>query len=225
MKTKTKPVRKVFKTFKKQFKLLDVVAEAEVQHFIENLVPIEIIGPAEQQIIGVAELLEPVVSISFDRVVLLQDKALIQGTVSKNIIYKNTDNDVVYFDEDPIPFGIDVDLPGLTPGFTTGRFNRAVITSNVIDIGPDNQGTNGGINIQIYPTKIFTFQRLTTSNTSVPVVDQKIIIEFIIKVSKYIQQDLEVPAPQPVFECRNIKMCSDFERPNTEKKQDHKCFF
>lgn len=229
-KTKTKPVRKVFRTFKKQFKLLDVVAEAEVQHFIENLVPIEIL-PNLQQIAGIVELLDPVVSVTFDRVILLQNKALVQGTVAKNIIYKNTENDVVYLEEDPILFGIDVDLPGLTPVFTTGKFNRAVLTSNVVEIGPDNQGTNGGINVQIYPTNIFTFQRLATIafNGSATIIDQKIVLEFIIKVSKYIQQELEIPEPQPVFECRSIKICSDFERPVEEKHEkkhddDHKWF-
>lgn len=222
---KTKPVRKVFKTFKRQLKLLDVVAEAQVQHFIENTAIIENIAPAVQQVGTVVELLDPVVSVTFERAVLLKDKVLIQGFVSKNIIYKNNENDVVYFDEGPIFFGIDVDLPGLTPGFTTGRFNRSVLTSNVIEIGPDNQGTNGGINVQIYPTSVFTFQRLISVNTGIPGVDQKIVLDFIIKVSKYIQQDVEFPAPQPVFECRNVKSCNDFRIPVDVEKDDHKCFF
>jgi len=194
--------RSTFSSFKRTLKLLDVVAEEEVQYFRENHVTI-----GEE----VIELLDPIVSVTFDRVILLQDKALVQGTINKNIIYKDGTGDVEYFEEAPIEFGIDVNLPGLTPGFTIGKFNRAVISNNAIDIGPDNQGTNGGIDVQIYLTRLFTFQRIVDVNTGA--VDQKIVLDFIIKVSKYTQEDVEFPAPQPVFECRNVKSCNNFIRP------------
>ncbi len=199
---KYKRKRSTFSTFKKTLKLLDVVAEEEAQFFKEN--PVDI-GDV------VVELLDPIVSVTFDRVILLQDKAIVQGTINKNVIYKDANNDIVFFEEAPIEFGIDVNLPGLTPGFTQGKFNRAVITNNVINIGPDNQGTNGGIDIQIYLTRLFTFQRIIDATSGT--IDQKIVLDFIIKVSKYIQQDIEFPAPQAVFECRNVKPCNDFIRP------------
>ena len=199
---KYKRRRSTFSSFKRTLKLLDVVAEEEAQYFREN--PVDI---GEE----IVELLDPIVSVTFDRVILLQDKALVQGTINKNVIYKDCGDDIEYFEEDPIQFGIDVKLSGLTPGFTHGKFNRAVITNNVINIGPDNQGTNGGIDIQIYLTRLFTFQRIIDATSGT--IDQKIVLDFIIKVSKYIQQDIEFPAPQAVFECRNVKPCNGFIRP------------
>jgi len=199
---KSKKRRSTFSSFKRTLKLLDVVAEEEAQLFKEN--PVDI---GEE----IVELLDPIVSVTFDRVILLQDKAIVQGTINKNVIYKDDNDDIVYFEEDPIEFGVDVKLPGLTPSFTHGKFNRAVITNNVINIGSDNQGTNGGIDIQIYLTRLFTFQRIIDATSGT--IDQKIVLDFIIKVSKYIQQDIEFPAPQAVFECRNVKPCNDFIRP------------
>ena len=201
-----KKQRSVIKSFNRTLKLLDVITEKEVQHFIEN--PVTIDDDA-------LELLDPIVSVNFERVIILQGKALVQGTINKNIIYKDaTADDVEHFEEGPINFGIDIDLPGLTPTFTTGKFNRAVLNNNVITL-ENNQGTNGGFDVQIYLTNLFTFQRIIETRTSLQEtdIDQKIVLDFIIKVSKYIQQDIEFPAPQAVFECRNVKPCNVFIRP------------
>lgn len=179
--------------FKRTIKLLDVVAENEEQYFTENLVTINE---------AVVQLLDPIASATFDRVILLRDKAIVQGIINKNIIYKNANNDIVYFEETPISFGLDVKLPGLTPSVTKGVFNRVITNNNLITIGPDNQGTNGGIDVQIFITQLFTSERLI--NAAIGSIDQKIVLDFIIKVSKYIQQDLYIPAPNPVFEKRNI---------------------
>lgn len=212
---KYKPKRSVFKSFKKTVKLLDVAAENEVQHFIENPLTIDD---------TVIELLDPIVSVTFNRVVLLQDKAIVQGEILKNLIYKDDNNDIVYFEEGPILFGIDVNLPGLTPGFTIGKFNRLIRTNNFIDIGPDNQGTNGGIDIQIYLTNFFTFQQIIEVVNGTTNIDQKIVIEFIIKVSKYTQQELDLPESQAIFECRNVQICNDFKRP-VSTRDDHKRYW
>ncbi|MFW5971986.1 MAG: DUF3794 domain-containing protein [Bacillota bacterium] len=199
--------RSVNTEYKKTLKLLDVVAEKNVQYFTERLVTINNEN--------ISELLDPVTSVTFDQVVILKDKAIVQGTINKNIIYKDGGSDVEYFEEDPISFAIDVELPGLTPGIKIGKFNRLVIANNEIEIGSDNQGTNGGIDVQIYLTGLQVFQQIINNVTNTDI-SQKIVLDLIIKISKYTQQEIEFPAPQPVFECKNIRIC------NSERKSRYR---
>lgn len=187
------------KTIRKTLKLLELTAEKPVQVFETN--EVNNISPA------VVELLDPVLSVQFDRVVLFQNKAIIQGTIFKNLIYKAVGGQLQYLNEE-ITFTKEVELPGASPNFTTGKFNRMVInTNNVIEIGADNHGVQNGIDIQLYVTQLTAAQFIINTTT----VEEKIVLDFIIKVSKYTQQDVSLLAPGPVFECRNIINCNNID--------------
>ncbi len=217
MKKDNKVVKKVFKKFKKDFKLLQVVAEKEAQFFTTNTTTVS--PPA-------VELLDPVVSVTFDRAVLLQNKAIVQGAINKNIIYKGPGGQVLHQPES-ISFSKEVELPGLNPHFTIGKFNRLTLNNDVVEIGPDNHGNQGGIDVQIFVTRLVVKEFLLDNNnnnkkgnssyvnleTAPPsngsTIEQKIVLDFIVKVSKFTQVDMEVPAPSPVFECRNVVKCKN----------------
>lgn len=177
-------------TFKKTFKMFNVEAEEQVQVFLER---------TEMLNYNAVELLDPVLSVTFDRVILLKDKAIVQGNIYKNIIYKD-ENFFVRHEIVTIPVTATVEIPGFNPTVTVGRANRAVVTNNVVDIGPDNQGDTNGFDIQIFVKQLTAFQRLINANE----VEEKIILDFILKISKFDQIDLEIPAPPRVFEFRNV---------------------
>ncbi|AZO95571.1 DUF3794 domain-containing protein [Halocella sp. SP3-1] len=187
----------IMKKIRKTLKLLELTAEEPVHVFETTVTEV---SPA------VVELLDPVLSVEFDRVVLFQNRAIVQGTIFKNLIYKAVGGQLQYVNEE-IPFSKEVELPGVSPNFTTGRFNKMILTNNVIEIGPGNRGAQTGIDIQLYVTQLTAAQIILDTTT----VEQKIILDFIIKVSEYTQQDVDLPAPGPVFECRNIIKCNNLD--------------
>lgn len=171
------------------FKLLRVAAEGTGQFVTVNTVTLDS---------AAMELLDPILSVVIDTAVLARDKAILQGTITKNILYKATTGAVLHQSE-TIPFFKEVVLPGLNPNVTIGRANRLVPNNNIIQIGPDNRGTNAGIDVQIFITRLEAFQILVNSTT----VDEKIILDCFVKVSKFVQQELVLPTTPRVFECRS----------------------
>lgn len=197
------------KSFKTNLKLLEVAAEGTVQFFATRNIVLN--APA-------LELLNPVLSVTFDRAIILKDKVIVQGTITKNLIFKVATGAVLHQTE-LIPVSQEINLPGVNPNFVIGKFNRLVLNNNVVNIGPDNQGTQDGIDVQIFVTRLQSFEFLITDTT----VDQKIILDFIIKVSKFVQKDVLLPGPPPIFECRNVIQCSN--KISIPKKQKKKICF
>lgn len=152
--------------------------------------------------ITIIEVLRPTITANFDRVVLFKDKAIVQGSISKNVILKFNDGSM---SQTTITtnFSKAVELPGLTTTVTIGKFNRAAITNNVIEIGNDNTGSTAGIDVQIYVKNLTSQEILLDSFT----LDEKIVLDFIIKISKFKQQDIEIPAPAKTFEFKNAVDC------------------
>jgi len=186
----------LLQTFKKRLKLLDVIADKQVQVFKVN---------TNQSLGTTAEaLLDPVLSVTFDRVVLFDDKVVVQGIINKNIIIKELNSGKILHLSVPVEFSKAVDLPGLNTTVTIGRGNRAVIVNNVVEIGPDNDGSNAGFDVQIYVERLVSKEILINNNTAV---DEKIILDFILKISKFKQIDLKIPAPARIFEFTNVIDC------------------
>jgi hypothetical protein len=186
----------LLQTFKKRLKLLDVIADKQVQVFKVNTN--EPLGTTAEA------LLDPVLSVTFDRVVLFDDKVVVQGIINKNIIIKELNSGKILHLSVPVEFSKAVDLPGLNTTVTIGRGNRAVIVNNVVEIGPDNDGSNAGFDVQIYVERLVSKEILINNNTAV---DEKIILDFILKISKFKQIDLKIPAPARIFEFTNVIDC------------------
>jgi hypothetical protein len=185
----------LLKTYKKTIKLLEVSAEKAAQYFTAQLVNLN--NPA-------LALLEPLLSVSFDRVILFRDKAVVQGNIHKNIIYKDTEGFVRHQPEN-IPFSKEIDIPGFSPIVTLGKGNRVMLSNNVVNINLNNgvstnQGYQNGIDVQIFVSNLLAEQILLSPQ----LIDQKIILDFIVKISKVTQEDMEFAKPSPVFEFRNI---------------------
>lgn len=175
--------------------MLDVVAEKQDQVFKveKHVLPV----PAKK-IVDVAK------TVIFDRVVIFRDAAIVQGKFHKRIQFVDECNFKRDFQTD-IPFSKKVELPGLTPTVTVGKANRAVITNNIVEIGPDNVGTIAGIDVQLYVKQIQNVEELKKPLPSRKVIE-KIDLDFLIKISKAEQVKMNVEIPQ-VFECRNVKPC------------------
>ncbi|MFW6022958.1 MAG: hypothetical protein ACOCZ5_02685 [bacterium] len=191
---------------KKNLKVLDVVAEKEEQVFIYNFFDLnpcgDIISIPEKT--KVEDVYDAVISVNFDNVIILNDKAIVQGVIHKNIIFK-LDNGELYHDSVDIVFAEESKLPGLKPTTTVGKFNRAVMTNNIIEIGPDNQGTTAGFDVQIYLTQLTSEEILLDCNKKL---DQKIVLDYILKISKFEQVNMEFPEPNTIYEFKNLKSCN-----------------
>lgn len=146
-----------------------IVATARVQVFETNR---EILNtPA-------SELLEPIVNVSFDRVVPLRNKILVIGTITKNILYKDTGNTVRH-QPVTIPFSKEVEIPGFNPGsLVNGRF------------------FNCGNDFKFCLEDIFVNQTLIDPNT----VQEEIVFHFVVKVLKEEKICISTK-PAPVFHC------------------------
>ncbi len=155
-----------------------VVAELTHQVFIENTTP-ALTPPA-------SELLEPVVNVSFDRVVPLRNKIIVQGTIFKNIIYKDTGNKIRH-ESETIPFSTDIEIPGFTPGtLVNGR-----------------RFPNGN-DFKFFIETLFVDETLLNTNE----VLQKIVIRFIVKVLRQDQIDVCIRGPKQVFKCTSEIVCN-----------------
>lgn len=152
-----------------------VVATPNVQVFFEHTETIE--PPA-------LELLPPVVSVTFDRVVPLRGKIIIQGTVHKNILYK-AEGGLVRHTAVTIPFAKEVEIPGFNPGsLINGRF------------------FNTGNDFRFFIDQIFVDQTLLDPRT----VLEKIVIRFVVKVIK--EEKIQISAkPAQTFHCSAEQHC------------------
>lgn len=136
---------------------------------------------------GADELLEPVLSVTFDRQIFLPGKVIIQGTIRKNIIYKERSTRNVAHFPTTIPFMVAKEVPGLLGGIVVGqRF--------IPDVGIEGEK---------FVTNLQAFQFLADSRT----VEQKVVLDFILKVSELKQLDVCTVRPAPVFDCRAEVPC------------------
>lgn len=152
-----------------------VVGEEFVEVFVEHTETIE--PPAE-------ELLPPVVSVTFDRVIPLRNKILVQGTIHKNILYK-AQGGLVRHTAVTIPFSKEVTIPGFNPGtLINGRF------------------FNCGNDFKFCLDQIFVDQTLVDRRT----VHESIVIRFVVKITK--EERIQVSAkPVQTFHCSSELPC------------------
>lgn len=180
--------------FNRTFKMLDVAAEKQVQVVEEAITPVPMPG--------VQELLDPIVTVVFERVILLNNKVIVQGEFNVNKIYKAIGGEVRHLSE-TIPFSKPVDLPGFSPTVTIGPGHRVIARNTVLNIVSGNQATANGIDVQLYIKTLTPVQILLDPME----IEQKIVMDFLVKISKFDQVTMELPAPARVFEFRNVVDC------------------
>lgn len=164
---------------RKTIKAEEVIHEQPVQVVEEHTVNL----PAP----GAQELLEPVLTVTFDRQIFLPGKAIIQGTIRKNIIYKELNTGLVKHFPTTIPFLVAKEVPGLLGGIVIGqRF--------IPDVGIEGEK---------FVTNLRAFQFLVSPTK----VEQKVVLDFILKVSQLSQLDVCTVRPAPVFDCRAELPC------------------
>ncbi|AZO95570.1 DUF3794 domain-containing protein [Halocella sp. SP3-1] len=200
----------------KKINTLELLAEKEVSisktNNLSNITP------------PITELLEPIVSVNFARAVFFKNKIVIQGEINKNMIYK-ADNNIINYEEEGIEFSKEINLPGLSPYYYTGKFNRLIKSNPVIEIN-NLSGFSNGIDIQLYLNNLSVKQFLVNNTT----VEQKIIVDFIIKVSRLTQNKIKLPKPAPVFTCHqkipcNNKVIEKDKKKKKKKKRKRRCIF
>lgn len=152
------------------------VCEQEAQFFEERTVTL----PS-----AAVDLLEPQVRVTFDQVVPLRDKIIVQGRIFKNLIFKEAPHGGAGFVrhiEEVIPFAVDVDCPGFRPG-SVHRGRRFC---------PSIQGND----FKFFVDELFVFQALLDEFT----VLQKIVLRFKVKVLREEQLNIWTKRDQ-VFHC------------------------
>lgn len=197
-----------FSSSTKTINTLELIAEKEINIFKRN--ELSNITPP------ITELLKPTLFVNFAQVILFKNKIIIQGEINKNMIYK-ANNNIINYKQEKISFSKEIDLPGLSPYYYTGKFNRLIKSNQVIEIN-NLHGFSNGIDIQLYLTNTNVKEFILT-NTSV---EQKILLNFIIKVSRLTQNKIKAPKPAPVFTCNQKKSCNNKV---IEKKKKRRCIF
>lgn len=166
-------------TCKRTIKAEEVIHEQPVQVVVENSVTLPVPGATE--------LLEPEFTVTFDRESFFPGKVTIQGTIVKNVIYKELGTGLIRYVSTTIPFVVSKEVPGLLGGIVVGqRF--------IPDVG---------IQAEEFVTNVQAVEFLVSPIEA----QEKVVLDFILKVSQLKQLDVCTVRPAPVFDCRAGQPC------------------